>query len=290
MFWFRNLSPYRFTEDCPDLLDGLEEALEPHRLGECPSHSPEALGWITPVPGDERLAYGSQDLVMLSLGHLQRMLPASVVNDAVQEHCDHVEATEARHIGGKERKELKEQITQELLPRAFVRRSHTRLIIAPRLNALWIDSANARRCDAALSLLRQCTPSLPVAPLVPVRSPMDDWVRDMPLPNWELGDAAVLQDDNDGSVVRLRKHALDADEVRQHLQAGKTVQRLALDWRERLQFQLDQSLVLYGLKYADALLDQLEDDTDARAIADAELALMRGEFNALQAEIQSIFC
>ena len=298
MFWFRNLSPYRFTEPCPDFLNDLDKHLEQHRLGDCPSQETEVCGWAPPLleQDDNTLLLPHQDMAMLSLGRKQRLLPAAVVNDITTERCREIALAESRQVGAKEKRDIKENVTQELLPRAFIRRSRFSLIVAPQQQALWVDQSNAKRCDTATSLLRQSAGQLPIIPLTPSTSAsmtMTQWLlQPQQLPDgWELGDSAVLQDEKDGGTVRLRNQLLDSDEVRQHLSAGKTVQQLGIVWQERLSFQLDQDLVLRSIRYQDTLLDQLDDDLeDVYSVANAELALMRGEFISLHQQLCEIFC
>ena len=51
----------------------------------------------------------------------------------------------------------------------------------------------------------------------------------------------------DNAVVRYAKHTLEGDEVRQHIAQGKVVTRLALTWRDKISFVLnDKLLEVYG--------------------------------------------
>ena len=49
------------------------------------------------------------------------MAPSSVVAESVDERALEIEEREARSVGRKERRQLREQVLVELLPRAFTR-------------------------------------------------------------------------------------------------------------------------------------------------------------------------
>jgi len=64
---------------------------------------------------------------------------------------------------------------------------------------------------------------------------------------------------------------LDCDEIRSHIESGKHVQRLALNYQDRLSFVLGSDLVIRRLKFAEELVganDDLKDDLLARKDAD----------------------
>ena len=72
-------------------------------------------------------------------------------------------------------------------------------------------------------------------------------------------------------MVRARSMLLDCDEIRAHIESGKQVQRLALNWQDRLEFVLGADLVIRRLKFAEALTgahDDLKEDPLARRDAD----------------------
>ena len=64
---------------------------------------------------------------------------------------------------------------------------------------------------------------------------------------------------------------LDCDEIRAHIESGKQVQRLALNWQDRVDFVLGADLVLRRLRFAEELTqanDDINDDPLARRDAD----------------------
>lgn len=81
----------------------------------------------------------------------------------------------------------------------------------------------------------------------------------------------------------LQKQDLVSDEIAVHIEAGKLVTKLALDWQERIQLVLSDDGSLKRLKFSETIRDQNEDiDRDDYAQRfDADFILMTSELAAL---------
>ncbi|MCQ8210852.1 recombination-associated protein RdgC, partial [Cutibacterium acnes subsp. acnes] len=71
------------------------------------------------------LVHLSQDFFLISARKEERILPGSVVRDALKENVDEIEAQQMRKVYKKERDQIKDEIIQAFLPRAFIRKSGT---------------------------------------------------------------------------------------------------------------------------------------------------------------------
>ena len=165
--WFRNLLVYRLTQDLQLDADSLEKALGEKPARPCASQELTTYGFTAPFGKgpDAPLVHVSQDFFLISARKEERILPGSVVRDALKEKVDEIEAQQMRKVYKKERDQLKDEIVQTLLPRAFIRRSSTFAAIAPSLGLILVDSASAKKAEDLLSTLREALGSLPVRPL-----------------------------------------------------------------------------------------------------------------------------
>ncbi|SEL66800.1 recombination associated protein RdgC [Atopomonas hussainii] len=280
--WFRNLLVYRLTQDLPLTEDGLNEALAQKPARAPGSQELSTYGFI-PALGkhSDALAHASGDFFLVAARKEERMLPTSVVRDAVKEKVDEIEARDHRKVYKKERDQLKDEITQTLLPRAFIRRSSTFAAIAPKQGWVLVDASSAKRAEDLLSALRDAIGSLPVRPLSVKIAPaatFTQWVSEQAASHdFYIRDECELRDSHeDGGIIRAKRQDLAAEEIQQHLAAGKQVTQLSLAWQDKLSFVLDDKLTIKRLRFEDLLQDQAAEDggDDAAAQMDASFTLM----------------
>jgi recombination associated protein RdgC len=281
--WFRNLLVYRLTQDIPFDAEALETALAAKPARSCASQELSTYGFIAPFGkgADAPLVHVSGDFLLIAARKEERILPGSVVRDALKDKVDEIEAEQMRKVYKKERDQLKDEIIQTFLPRAFIRKSATFAAIAPKQGLILVDSASAKRAEYLLSTLREAIGSLPVRPLTVKIAPsatLTDWVKtQQAAPDFTVLDECELRDTHeDGGVVRCKRQDLTSDEIQLHMTAGKQVTQLSLAWQDKLSFMLDEKLVVKRLRFEDLLQDQAEQDggDDDLGQQDASFTLM----------------
>lgn len=287
--WFKNLLIYQFTKPFTLTLDELSDKLAERPFVPCNSQDPSSRGWVAPI-GDENspLVHSANGYGMLCLQRQDKVLPAAVVNEFLDDKIADIRDREERIPGRKERAELKEQITFELLPRAFTRSSRLYAYLAPKEGLLVINASAYGRAEELMNLLRDSLGSLPVLPIKTAEEPsaaMTRWLLNGPTPNsFEIGGECELRDSRDeSSVIRCKNQALDSEEIRNHLEAGMRVTRLALKWQGDIEFLVDDKLAIKRLRFGDLILDKISDIHTESAVEqfDADFAIMTGEFAQL---------
>ncbi|MCL7462633.1 recombination-associated protein RdgC [Pseudomonas sp. NW5] len=281
--WFRNLLVYRLTQDLQLDAERLESALATKLARPCASQELSTYGFVAALGKgtDAPLVHASQDFHLIAARKEERILPGSVVRDALAEKIDEIEAQQMRKVYRKERDELKDEIVQSLLPRAFIRRQITRAAIAPQLGLVLVDASSPKKAEELLSTLRECLGSLPVRPLAVKVAPMatfTDWLKNQQASHGlHLLDECELRDTHeDGGTVRCKRQDLGSEEIQQHLAAGKVVSKLALAWTDKLSLLIDDKLTLKRLRFEDLLQEQAsqEGGDDDLAWQDASFTLM----------------
>jgi recombination associated protein RdgC len=281
--WFRNLLVYRLTQDIPFDAEALETALAAKPARSCASQELNTYGFIAPFGkgADAPLVHVSGDFLLIAARKEERILPGSVVRDALKDKVDEIEAEQMRKVYKKERDQLKDEIVQALLPRAFIRKSATFAAIAPKQGLILVDSASAKRAEDLLSTLREVIGSLPVRPLTVKIAPsatLTDWVKTQQAADdfFVLDECELRDTHEDGGVVRCKRQDLTSDEIQLHMTAGKQVTLLSLAWQDKLSFMLDDKLVVKRLRFEDLLQDQAEQDggDDDLGQQDASFTLM----------------
>lgn len=282
--WFKHLHLYRL-HDAPELsIDALASALDEHSAKPLGSADARRLGWTAPAGrlGGGQLAHEIQGHRLLSALRQERLLPASVVKEEVDEQVADIEASEGRKVTRKEKTALKEQVTENLLPRAFVRSQKVDLWWDTRGQLIGINASSRTRAEDILDLLRETLGSLKVTPLssqtLPIRA-MTTWLGDAASrpADLQLGDQVELKAKGDDGVLRARQVDLDSDEIQQLLESGRQASKLAISLEGRLSFVLHDDLALKSLRFGDALIeeaDHADDGDDALARLETDFILM----------------
>jgi len=293
MLWFKNMMVYRLNRDIPLSADDMEKQLEAYTFSPCGSQDMSKTGWVSPMGNrSDALTHVNNGQIVICARKEEKILPSPVVKQALEAKISKLEAEQSRKLKKTEKDSLKDEVLHSLLPRAFSRFSQTFLWIDTVNNLIMVDCASAKKAEDTLALLRKSLGSLPVVPLTlekPIELTLTGWVRSGDLPaGFALMDEAELKALlEDGGVIRCKKQDLVCDEIANHIEAGKMVTKLALDWQERIQFVLADDGSVKRLKFSDTLREQ-NDDIDREDFAqrfDADFILMTSELAALTSNL-----
>ena len=250
-------------------------------------------GWVPPRGVDHGPlleSVGGQWL--MALMSESRQLPASAMRAELDLRLDAVEAQIGRRPRGKAKREMKEQVEHELMPRAFTRKAAVTVWIDPRSRMLVLGTPSAKVADlVVVELLTVFDDHLPLSPLDTAQSPagaMAAWLasRQAP-PGFSIDlECELRQADDSRATVKYTRHTLDTDEVALHLQQGKMPAYLAMTWADRVSFVLTDDLKIKRVKFLDvetasatgAAGDGQDDSFDAdAALATGELSQLMGD-------------
>lgn len=285
--WFSQCTVFRLPET-PNA------ALLADKLADAPFALCGGLDWFTegfaaPQSFTPELVFKVEQTMGIALRREEKVLPGSVIRRAVGERVARIEQQECRSVGRKERQELKEQVTDELLPRAFVRATHTRALFADGM--LLVDSAAASKAENLLAKLREALGGLK-AQLVHTRQTpsalMTEWLlRGHAAGRFELDDIASLRGAGDmPPEIRIKRQDLTAEEVAGHVRCGKIVSELGLVWDERVAFVLTSEFTLKRIQYLDVLQEAAENHGDNAAdLAAASQLIVSANLSALIGEL-----
>ena len=284
--WFKNLQVFRLNGALGVTAAALEEMLAKQAFAPCGNADMQSQGWL-PVRDNGGLVHAVNRQMLLRFCTEKKLLPASVINQATKMKADEIEEQQGHKPGRKQRKEIKEQVTDELLPRAFAVASNTHVWIDPVHGWLVVDSSSPSKTDDVFKWLLRSIPNLPVTSLRVVRAPgqaMTTWLEldEAPAGFTVDQDTELTSTGENKATVRYARHTLEADDMRHHIKAGKRCTKLALTWNDRISFVLTDALTIKRV----AALDVLKENAAGEAKDDAErfdsdFALMAGELNGL---------
>jgi recombination associated protein RdgC len=288
--WFKNLQIYRIPAPWAISAEQLEAFLTPQAFAKCSSLELQSQGWLSPRDNG-MLVHTVNRQMMILLGTEKKLLPATVVNQVTKARAAEIEEQQGYAPGRKQLKEIKEQVTDELLPRAFSIQRNTWVWIDPVNGWLAIDAASPAKAEEILKLMLASVDKLQIAGLRTAHSPLTS------MTNWLAADAAphgftVDQDTElraagEGkATVRYVRHTIEADDVRRHIAAGKQCTRLAMTWADHISFVLTESLAIKRI----APLDVLKEGSDVSSKNDDErfdsdMMLMTGELSKMLSDL-----
>ena len=260
-------------------LEQLEAALQPAQFVECSLSQEKAVGWVPPR-GQENGALvesvGGQWLLKLMLE--SKVVPSSVINRKTKERVAEIEASTGRKPGKKETREIKEDARLALLPMAFTKQGSVLVWIDPDARLLMIDASSQGKADEVMTCLSKSVDGLGAMPVQTAISPaaaMSDWLLSQEPPASFTVDreCELKAGDDSKAVVRYSRHALDIEEVQQHITNGKVPTRLALTWEGRVTFVLTEGLQIKKLAFVEGVFqDDASSSKDDRFDADAAIA------------------
>lgn len=284
--WFKNLQIFRLPSPLQIDVEELNAQLAKQAFSQCASGDMQSEGWASPRDND-LLVHGVGSQLFLLLATEKKLLPSTVINQVTKARALELEEQQGFAPGRKAMKDLKERVTEELLPRAFGIKRTSWVWIDPDHGWLVIDSSSPNKADEVIKLLLKCTSKLPLESLRVTMSPtaaMTDWLVGNEAPKGFTidQDIELRAHTEDKATVRYVRHTLDADDVQRHIAAGKQCTKLALTWNDRISFVLTETLAIKRIKP----LDILDEDTDKRTSNDEER--FDADFMLMSAELASM--
>lgn len=274
-------------------LDVLEDALQKKRFVPCGATQPESSGWVPPRGAKSQLLAELVDgQLVLKLGTERRAVPGSAIKQAVEEKVERYKAeTGNERVPAKVKKDFKEEVLLDLMPRAFTKRSHVLLWLDVGNRLLVVDAGSLSGADRIVSALVEVLGELPghalsLKPIQTQSSPaasMSHWLSTHEAP-WRFTidrDCELKTPDEQKSAVRYSRHTLEIDEVVQHIQQGKVPTQLAMTWNERVSFVLSDAGTVRKVKLLDVVLEAKDDAGKNEESFDTDVAILTGELSVL---------
>lgn len=276
---FRNLRAFTFaTNITPDDFAGLNSDFEKQRFVPCGPSQEISFGWVEPRGRTgEKFIEVIDGRVLVKLCVESKKVPPSVITDAVTIRiADILKETGRTKMGRKEKAELKEEVKLDLIVKAFPVKSYISLWACPSEQMLFVDSTSAGAGDriitAFLGLIaetsRDSGREASAAPIQTKCSPdgaMGAWLLEQEAPApFDLGrECELAQTNGTKTKVRYVQHALEIDEIVEHIKAGMRPTKLQLTLGDDVTFVLGADLCLRNISVllaGDVAMEQKGDE------------------------------
>jgi recombination associated protein RdgC len=284
--WFKNIFIYRLPADFKITATALQEKLAQKPLMPCSGLDKQSRGWIS-CRGDDRLVHVANKQILFALGVEQKLLPATIINRFSKERAADIEAQQGFKLGRKAMKDLKQAVTDELLPRAFALQRTTYAWLDLANGRLIIEAASSAKAEELLEHLGKTVDNFPVQLLQTELSPvaaMTDWLASENAPAGFTIDRELelRSSDENKATVRYANHVLEGKEILGHISAGKRVTRLGLTWNDRISFVLNEHLQLKRIDFLEIIKEESSKvANDEDEMFELDFTLMTGELAKL---------
>ncbi len=291
---FKNALLYTIDHWEPPSQAEIEQRLDGARFIECGPSQPSSVGWVEPR-GERHgaLLESVAGQLVLKLCGETKAVPGGVVKQQLNARLDQIEADTGRRPKGKAAREIKEQVVHALLPRAFPKRSTTTVWIDLEARRLLIGAASAKKADLVATQLVELFGGLRLSAVQTALSPataMSAWLSEKEAPaGFSLDrECELKQPDSEKAAVRYARHALDIDQLGEHIKQGKLPTQLAMTWNSRVSFVLTDTLALKKIKLLDVVLEGSKGANDgAEGGFDADVAIVTGELRQLLPDLMA---
>ena len=288
--WFKNLQVYCCPKRWKISASSLEVQLGRHPFRSTTGYEMQTQGWASPRD-DGGLVHSVNGQMLISLCTEKKLLPASVVKEVARAKAVEAEQHQGYKPGKKQLRDIREQVTDELLPRAFAVRRRSAIWIDPANGWLVMDVGSSGKADEVITLLSKSIDDFVIERLKTVISPgaaMTAWLANDDVPHgFSIDHETELQSPvEEKATVRFVRHALEPKEVQRHIAAGKQCTRLALTWANRVSFILADSMGLKRVRPVDVIRERgaTPTQTDDERF-DADFTLMTGELHHMMTDL-----
>ncbi len=287
--WFKNLQVFRLTTPWKITAEELHTQLSRISFSQCASNEMQSQGWASPRNNDQ-LVHSVNQQFLISLATEKKLLPSSVINQVTKARALEIEEEQGFAPGRKAMKDLKERVTEELLPRAFGVKRNTNVWIDPVNRWLVIDASSPSKADEVIKLLLKCCDKLPLEGLRTKTSPqaaMTGWLAGNEAPKGFTidQDTELKSSTEDKATVRYVRYTLEPDDIQKHITAGKQCTKLALTWDDKVSFVLTDTLTIKRIKPLDVLDESKDKGSNEEERFDADFVLMTAELASLLSDV-----
>ena len=294
--WIKNLQLFRFTKPFGKTAEELNTLLQEYPLDGCGNLEQVALGWLPPVGRNTTsFVHAAGGCIMICLGIEEKIMPAAAVKDLLEARAEEQEEKLGHKLSRHEKNQLKDEVVHDMLPRAFTQKQKIYAYIDTKNSWLIVDSTSRKKAEDFAEFLRMTIGTLPVAPPEVNSSPstaMTSWLTKGAPSNIVLESECELQHpDKESGTARFKNMDIAADEVIAHINTGKYVTKVAINWHDKISCIVTQELEFKRLRFSDAVIEEAADqggETDEQRF-DADFAIMTYELAAFVNGVFDLF-
>jgi len=232
------------------------EKLQRQQARPCGPSESRTVGFVNPCnTPTHSLLHNVSGIHVICLETEDRLLPGSVVEEEVRERAIELEQTQGHALGRKQRREVKERVIEELLPKAFTQKKRTLAFFTDRY--FIVDTSSAARAGTMIECLRLALDDVPLTPIRTQNSmigALAEWLTGNTPETLTVDDFAELEmPDSNKPAITYKRTRLDVDDMGKRLASGYQPRRVGITYDDRLSCKVDECLHLKQVAFLDLL-------------------------------------
>jgi len=247
----------------------------------CESTQKCSIGFVPPREENGALCECINGQLVFKLMIETKKVPADIIDKQLKVATQQIEESTGRKPDKKERRELKYEITQGLLPKAFPKHEAIIAWLDPVGKKLVVGTTSQAKANTLAGILLNALNGLKIGNVKTSTTPadaMNDWLMEVRTPESLAIEESCELKSEDGTKVKYIKHKLDIPEIKDHLTAGMVPASLDLTWLGRVNFTLTDNLTLKKIDIIGNLLEGHPEEVDQ---FDADVVIATTEINGL---------
>lgn len=292
--WFKQIQLFQLKPTAYNI-EELTNRIQELSFIPCFPSTPSSIGWVSPVDEDEApLVRAINGYIMICMQIEEKILPATVIRQELNNKVKKMEALDSRKIRSKEKLTLKDEVIGTLLPRAFSKLSKVYGYIDTKNHWLVLNTISTKTTEQFISLFKKSvTEDITAFDTEKFTSSLTPWVKSQQYPSeFGIESACVLQDpEHETRIIRCQHQDLFAAPIQALLNEGCDVIQLALSWQDRINFVLTKDFILRSISFQDEIREQvkeMEPETKLQRF-DADFYIMSELFNLMLNELIAAF-
>lgn len=236
-----------------------------------------SAGW-SPIHDTLIYALGPQNLLHYTVE--KKHIPASAVRLLVDQRAAEIEQAQGFAPGKVARKELKERIIDELLPRALTTRSTTQVWIDQVAHRIIIDSTSRTRIEDIQIALSKLGDWGMADVAWPGTKTLTAWLEEAPADFTNDDQVSLQYPGQKGKTVKYGAADLYAADVQQNLALGASVTAMAMTYDDRISFVMTDNMQIKRIKPLEIIKETAKEAKDVDRF-DSDFLLMTAELSQL---------
>jgi len=289
---FRNARFFHLDGDWPDAEEAVDEQLRKSAFEPCGPLTERRSGW-EPIDAEssDRLVRRVNGADLMRLRSQSRVLPAAAIHEELEKRIEDYRARMNEKPGTREKRRLKAETRDELLPKAMLKSDRIRGFVDPKQKLLAIDAAQNAATERFLLHLRKPFDGITFTPMKfgrPVEELLHTIFFGSAPQQFALGRECRMQDPAEPrSVVRWADFDLNDRTIKDHVANGMRLTHLAIVYDNILSCVLDENGAITKMRFLGAD-DDGDDDNDPLTRMDAGFVLMTGTLRHMLADMKKL--